>query len=68
MSVYPFIEAEKVEQRNVTKACALMEVSRTKKATARFKISRSSRASRSSLRSWAISDSCSLVRPSERRP
>lgn len=29
MSVYPFIEAEKVEQRNVTKACALMEVSRS---------------------------------------
>jgi transposase InsO family protein len=29
VSVYPFIEAEKVEQRNVTKACALMEVSRS---------------------------------------
>src|SRR5262249_17973467 len=43
-------------------------VSRAKKATARFKMSRSSRASRSSLRSWAISDNCSLVRPSERRP
>lgn len=27
MSVYPFIEAEKVEQRNVAKACALFEVS-----------------------------------------
>ena len=29
MSVYPFIEAEKVEHRNVTKACELMEVSRS---------------------------------------
>ena len=29
MSVYPFIEAEKVEQRNVAKACALLEVSRS---------------------------------------
>ena len=29
MSVYPFIEAEKVEQRNVTKACTLLEVSRS---------------------------------------
>ena len=29
MSVYPFIEAEKVEHRNVSKACALMEVSRS---------------------------------------
>lgn len=29
MSVYPFIEAEKVEHRNVTKACGLMEVSRS---------------------------------------
>ena len=29
MSVYPFIEAEKVEDRNVTKACELMEVSRS---------------------------------------
>ena len=29
MSVYPFIEAEKVERRNVTKACELMEVSRS---------------------------------------
>ena len=29
MSVYPFIEAEKVEQRNVTKACELIEVSRS---------------------------------------
>ncbi len=28
VSVYPFIEAEKVEHRNVTKACELMEVSR----------------------------------------
>ena len=29
MSVCPFIEAEKVEHRNVTKACELMEVSRS---------------------------------------
>ena len=29
MSVYPFIEAEKVERRNVTRACELMEVSRS---------------------------------------
>ena len=29
MSVYPFIEAEKVEDRNVTRACELMEVSRS---------------------------------------
>jgi transposase InsO family protein len=29
MNVYPFIEAEKVEHRNVTKACELMEVSRS---------------------------------------
>ena len=29
MSVYPFIEAEKVEHRNVAKACELMEVSRS---------------------------------------
>ena len=29
MSVYPFIEAEKVEDRNVTQACELMEVSRS---------------------------------------
>ncbi len=29
MNVYPFIEAEKAEQRNVTKACALLEVSRS---------------------------------------
>ena len=29
MSVYPFIEAEKVEHRNVTEACELMEVSRS---------------------------------------
>ena len=29
MSVYPFIEAEKVEHRNVTDACELMEVSRS---------------------------------------
>ena len=27
MSVYPFIEAEKVAERNVASACALMEVS-----------------------------------------
>ena len=29
MSVFPFIEAEKVEDRNVAKACELMEVSRS---------------------------------------
>ena len=29
MSVYPFIEAEKVEHRNVTRACELVEVSRS---------------------------------------
>jgi putative transposase len=29
VSVYPFIEAEKVEHRNVTKTCELMEVSRS---------------------------------------
>ena len=29
MNVYPFIEAEKVKQRNVAKACALLEVSRS---------------------------------------
>jgi transposase InsO family protein len=29
VSAYPFIEAEKVEHRNVTKACELMEVSRS---------------------------------------
>jgi transposase InsO family protein len=29
VSVFPFIEAEKVEQRNVAKACALLEVSRS---------------------------------------
>jgi transposase InsO family protein len=29
VSVYPFIEAEKVEHRNVTKACELIEVSRS---------------------------------------
>lgn len=29
VNVYPFIEAEKVEDRNVTKACELMEVSRS---------------------------------------
>lgn len=29
MSVFPFIEAEKVEQRNVAKACTLLEVSRS---------------------------------------
>ena len=29
MSVFPFIEAEKAEQRNVTKACELLEVSRS---------------------------------------
>ena len=29
MSVYPFIEAEKVSERNVSKACALLSVSRS---------------------------------------
>ena len=29
MNVYPFIEAEKVQQRNVAKACELLEVSRS---------------------------------------
>lgn len=29
MNMYPFIEAEKAEQRNVTRACATLEVSRT---------------------------------------
>ena len=29
MSVFPFIEAEKAQQRNVTKACELLEVSRS---------------------------------------
>ena len=29
MNVFPFIEAEKVEQRNVAKACELLEVSRS---------------------------------------
>jgi hypothetical protein len=29
VSVYPFIEAEKVEQRNVAKTCTLLEVSRS---------------------------------------
>jgi transposase InsO family protein len=29
VSVFPFIEAEKAEQRNVAKACALLEVSRS---------------------------------------
>ena len=29
MSVYPFIEAEKVEHRNVNKPCELLEVSRS---------------------------------------
>ena len=29
MSIYPFIEAEKVAERNVASACALMEVSRS---------------------------------------
>ena len=28
MNVYPFIEAEQAGQRNVGKACALLEVSR----------------------------------------
>ena len=28
MSVYPFIEAEKAQQRNVKRACELLEVSR----------------------------------------
>ena len=29
MNVYPFIEAEKVGEHNVTRACALLEVSRS---------------------------------------
>lgn len=29
MNVYPFIEAEKAERRNVSRACAMLEVSRT---------------------------------------
>jgi putative transposase len=29
VNVYPFVEAEKVVQRNVAKACALLEVSRS---------------------------------------
>ena len=29
MTVYPFIEAERAEQRNVRRACDLLEVSRT---------------------------------------
>ncbi len=29
MNIYPFIEAEKAERRNVTRACAMLEVSRT---------------------------------------
>jgi hypothetical protein len=29
VNVFPFIEAEKAEQRNVAKACALLEVSRS---------------------------------------
>ncbi len=29
MNVYPFVEAEQAEQRNVAKACALLQVSRT---------------------------------------
>ena len=29
MSVYPFIEAEKVAERNVSKACVLLQVSRS---------------------------------------
>ena len=29
MNVFPFIEAEKAEQRNVAKACELLEVSRS---------------------------------------
>ena len=28
MNLYPFIEAEKLQQRNVKRACALLEVSR----------------------------------------
>ena len=28
MNVYPFIEAEKAQQRNVKRACELLEVSR----------------------------------------
>ena len=29
MKVFPFIEAEKVERRNVVKACELLQVSRS---------------------------------------
>ncbi|HEX7612685.1 MAG TPA: IS3 family transposase [Candidatus Limnocylindrales bacterium] len=29
MNVYPFVEAEKVAERNVAKACAMLEVSRS---------------------------------------
>jgi hypothetical protein len=29
VNVYPFIEAEKVQQRNVKRACQLLEVSRS---------------------------------------
>jgi hypothetical protein len=29
VSVFPFIEADKAEQRNVAKACCLVEVSRS---------------------------------------
>ena len=29
MNVFPFIEAEKAEQRNVAKACEMLEVSRS---------------------------------------
>jgi transposase InsO family protein len=29
VNIYPFIEAEKAERRNVTRACAMLEVSRT---------------------------------------
>ena len=29
MNVYPFIEAEKAQQRNVKRACELLEVSRS---------------------------------------
>lgn len=29
MNVYPFVEAEQIEQRNVAKTCALLQVSRT---------------------------------------
>jgi putative transposase len=29
MNIYPFVEAEQVEQHNVAKTCALLQVSRT---------------------------------------